>query len=110
MAAHGIKILVPLLPKAGISPSSNGRERMAAPGACILVLLLKVGICPSSNGRERMGVTGTALLVLLLLKVDISPYSNGRENLYVSAIGLQTQQPKKYVIHQGCSKTTKEYS
>ena len=82
---------------------------MAAPGACILVLLLlQVDISSYSNGRERMDVTGTALLVLLLRKVDISPYSNGRDNLCVCEIGLQTQKPKKYVFHQGCSKTTKE--
>jgi len=38
---------------------------------------LEVGISPSSNGRERMGVIGIVILVLLQLKVGISPSSNG---------------------------------
>ena len=48
--------LVPMQLKVGISPSSNGRERIDVNGTVILVpVQLKVGICPSSNGQERMG-------------------------------------------------------
>ena len=56
MDVNGTVILVPPQLALGISPSSNGRERIDVNGTVILVpVQLKVGICPSSNGQERMG-------------------------------------------------------
>ena len=44
---------------------------------------LVVGISPSSNGQERMDVPGTRGLVPMQLKVDISLSSTGRERMDV---------------------------
>ena len=71
--------------KAGISPSYNaGKDIMNATGIGRLVVgpQLKVGISPSSNGRDRMdahGISGLVRLQLEVLTVTISTSSNGPE-------------------------------
>ena len=79
--------IVMLLLEVAISPSSNGRERMAVTGIVKLVLmLLEAAIYPSFNGRERMDVAGMRKLVSTLLNVVISIFSNGRERMDVTGI------------------------
>jgi len=70
--------------KAGISSSYNaGKDIMNATGIGRLVgPQLKVGISPSSNGRDRMdahGISGLVRLQLEVLTVTISTSSNGPE-------------------------------
>jgi hypothetical protein len=79
MDANGIVILVPVQLEVGISPSSNGRERMDMSVLDELVpQQLEVG--------ERMDVNGTVILVIVQLKVGISPSSDGREKMDVIGI------------------------
>jgi len=81
MGVNGTVVLVPLQLVVGISPSSNGRERIDVPGTAVLVpMQLVVGISPSSNGRERMDVPGAVVLSAAAKGGHLSVLQWAREN------------------------------